>query len=128
MRKGIWIIDDDEIYQRIIRKLVDRAGVFGRAYYYMNAADALEDLKNNESRLPDVILLDINMPEMDGWQFLELLQNSFSALFKKCRIYIVTSSIAYSDLEKKEEFPGLAGFLSKPLRVEQLVEIGEDLK
>lgn len=128
MRNGICVIDDDEIYQRIIRKLISRAGVFEKAFFYMNAVDALEDLKNPDTSLPRVILLDINMPAMDGWQFIELLQNSYPSLFKKCDIYIVTSSIAYSDKEKMEDFPGLTGFLSKPITVDQLVEIGKAIK
>ncbi len=128
MRKDICVIDDDEIYQKIIRKLISRAGVFEKAFFYMNAIDALEDLKNPETSLPSVILLDINMPAMDGWQFIELLQDSYPSLFRKCDIYIVTSSIAYSDKEKMEDFPGLAGFLSKPINVDKLVEIGKAVK
>ncbi|MCM8568766.1 response regulator [Gramella jeungdoensis] len=128
MKKDICVIDDDEIYQKIIRKLITRAGVFEKAFFYMNAVDALEDLKNPETSLPSVILLDINMPAMDGWQFIELLQDSYPSLFSKCDIYIVTSSIAYSDKEKMEDLPGLAGFLSKPINVDKLVEIGEAVK
>lgn len=128
MRKGICVIDDDEIYQKIIRKLIARAEVFERAVFYMRASDALEDLRNPETNLPDVILLDINMPGMDGWQFIELLQKSYPSLFNECAIYIVTSSIAYSDKEKLKEFAGLAGFLSKPIKVDQLIEIGKAVK
>ncbi|MDX1543430.1 MAG: response regulator [Christiangramia sp.] len=128
MRNDICVIDDDEIYQRIIRKLISRARVFEKAFFYMNAVDALEDLKNPETSLPRVILLDINMPAMDGWQFIELLQNSYPSLFEKCDIYIVTSSISYSDKVKMEEYPGLAGFLSKPINVGKLVEIGKAVK
>ena len=128
MKNGICVIDDDEIYQKIIRKLIARAGVFEKAFFYMNARDALEDLRNPDTSLPDVILLDINMPGMDGWQFIELLQNSYASLFSECDIYIVTSSIAYSDKEKMEDFPHLAGFLSKPLTVDQLLQIGKATK
>lgn len=128
MKDNIWVIDDDEIYQQIIRKFISRAGVFDQAFFYMNAMDALRDLEDPEITPPQVILLDINMPQMDGWQFLESVEKFCPFIFRECDIYIVTSSIAYSDKEKKEKFSGLAGFLSKPLRIEQLVEIAKVLK
>tara|TARA_B100000929_G_scaffold289636_1_gene280790 strand:+ start:2338 stop:2601 length:264 start_codon:yes stop_codon:yes gene_type:complete len=78
MRRSICIIDDDEIYQKIIKKLIARADVFDDAVFYTNAKEVLYDLMNSIIELPSVILLDINMPIMDGWQFLEYLENSGS--------------------------------------------------
>ncbi|MCB7482363.1 response regulator [Christiangramia sediminis] len=128
MKKSIYVIDDDEIYQRIIKKLVARADVFQQASFYMNARKALHDLNFTNSEMPSVILLDINMPVMDGWQFLKELEKSFPNLYTQTKIFIVSSSIAYSDKEKINEFPMLSGFLSKPLSVEKLREIGEYIK
>ena len=128
MKKSICIIDDDEIYQKIIKKLISRADAFDDAIFYKSAKEMLHDLINSEIELPSVILLDINMPIMDGWQFLENLENAFPFLYENTEIYMVTSSIAYSDREKVEEYPNLSGFLSKPMSVEKLKEIGNSVK
>ncbi|MUP44543.1 response regulator [Gramella sp. BOM4] len=122
MRRSVVVIDDDEVYQTIIRKFISRAEVFTEASYYTSPVDALAGLKSAES-LPDFILLDINMPLMDGWQLLKELEELFPGLYHRSNIYIVTSSIAYSDKQTVKEFPGVKGFLSKPLNVAKLREI-----
>jgi len=99
MKNTICVIDDDVIYQKIIRKLIARANIFQKTYFYMSARDAQNDLMNAELDLPSVILLDINMPIMDGWQFLDYLENTYPYLYDETKIFIVTSSIAYSDKE-----------------------------
>jgi len=124
MRNAICVIDDDEIYQKIIKKLISRANVFEGAIFYTSAKDAINDFLDLKIELPSVILLDINMPIMDGWQFLARLQKYRPLLYKNTKVFIVTSSIAYSDKEKMKEFPRVSGFLSKPLNVEKLKEIG----
>ncbi len=123
MKKSIWVIDDDQIYQMIIKKLIKRAEVFGEESYYKCTHQVFEDLENSGLSLPDIILLDINMPSVDGWQFIEKLQSIFPDLVNETSIYIVSSSIAYSDKERAETIPVINSFLSKPLSVEKLQEI-----
>lgn len=125
MRNSIWVIDDDEIYQMIIKKLIQKSDAFGSAQFYINAAAVLNDLFNSKIHLPDILLLDINMPQMDGWQFLEKLKEQFPGLKEKTMIYIVSSSIAYSDKERAEGIPEIKGFLTKPVTVGQLQEIAK---
>lgn len=125
MKRSVCVIDDDEIYQKIIAKLLQRADVFENTWFFNNAKQALEEINENDEVSPDVILLDINMPMMDGWQFIDRLKQTRPELYRNCEIYIVTSSIAYSDKEKIEQYDGVLEFLSKPLSVKQLVEIGE---
>lgn len=124
MKKTICVIDDDEIYQRIIKKIISRAEVFTDALFFKSAKVALDKFLKRDTPLPSVILLDINMPVMDGWQFLKTLENFTPTLYEESKIFIVTSSIAYSDKEKMKDFPEVSGFLSKPLRTEKLREIG----
>ena len=125
MKKSVWIIDDDDIYQLIIKKLVQRSQVFEEQHYFKNALDVLERVEGSQLMLPDAILLDINMPQMDGWQFIERLRKLYANLGENTSIYIVSSSIAYSDKERTEAYPEIAGFLSKPLTVDKLKGIGE---
>ncbi|MDR5589351.1 response regulator [Christiangramia sp. SM2212] len=127
MIKSICVIDDDEIYQMIIKRLITKAKAFDETSYFMSATEALQNFDENISNLPSAILLDINMPIMDGWQFLKKLENTFPSLYDHTKVYIVTSSIAYSDKDKIEEFPKVSDFLSKPLSVEKLEEIGNSM-
>jgi CheY-like chemotaxis protein len=123
VRRDICIIDDDKIYQLIISKVVDRTSEFESICYYDDAIEAIEDFKSPEAILPNIILLDINMPQMDGWQFLDNLILLRPNLINETSIYVVTSSIALSDREKALSYKEVSGFLSKPLSVAKLKEI-----
>ena len=123
MRESICVIDDDQIYQLIIKKVVERTEEFESVCFYSDGLDACEDFKSPKYELPEIILLDINMPQMDGWQFLDCLISSKPDFDKETAIYIVSSSIAYSDRTKAESYTQVSGFLSKPLSVEKLKEI-----
>lgn len=126
MKSSVCVIDDDEIYRKIIRKVIERAGVFSRTWFFSCAIDALKQMENDSSVSPDIILLDINMPAMDGWQFVEALKKDYPELCEKCSIYIVTSSIAYSDRKKIEENDSIVGYLTKPVNIDTLKKIAED--
>ncbi|MCH4821970.1 response regulator [Gramella lutea] len=125
MIKSVWVIDDDEIYQMIIKKLIGRSQAFDEEHYYKCVLDVFKDLESPDFQLPDVIFLDINMPQMDGWQFIERLRELCPDLSAKCNIYIVSSSIAYSDKERAKKYPEISNFLSKPVSVEVITEIAE---
>lgn len=123
MKKSICVIDDDHIYQLIIRKVIERTEEFDLIYFYSDGIEAFEEFKNLQKELPEIILLDINMPQMDGWQFLERLIPYRPNLSKETIIYIVTSSIAHSDRDKAISFKEVSGFLSKPISVEHLKKL-----
>lgn len=123
MKKDICVIDDDKIYQLIIKKVVERTNEFDSIYFYNDGIEAFESFKSVENSLPEIILLDINMPLMDGWQFLDTLIFHRPTLHQETIIYIVTSSIAHSDREKAASYKEVSGFLSKPLSVEALKKI-----
>lgn len=123
MKKEICVIDDDSIYQLIIEKVILRTELFEKNTSFISAMNAFQQFKDPEFLLPNLILLDINMPHMDGWQFITQLSASRPNLKNETKIYIVTSSISSSDQLKASSFEEVSGFLSKPVSVQKLKEI-----
>ena len=126
-KKIIWIIDDDVIYQTIINKLIQKSGVFSTHSSFMNGKEAITTLNTileiHEEYIPDIILLDINMPIMDGWEFMEEIKRIKSKINKQIIIYIVSSSIAIEDRNKSQTFTDIIGYMPKPISVEDLIAI-----
>lgn len=129
-KKIIWVIDDDIIYQTIINKLIQKSGVFSTHSSFMNGKEAINSLNNSledNSHLPDIILLDINMPVMDGWEFMEEIKKIKSKIGKHIQIYIVSSSIAIEDKNKSKTFGDIIGYIPKPVSINDLLSIiGDD--
>lgn len=125
---SIYIIDDDRIIVYGIQKMLkttvacDNIGTFANGKL---ALDSIQQLHDATIPLPDVIFLDINMPIMDGWQFLEAL--IALRLDQKIRINIVTSSIDPLDLQHYERYKRRTehtlSYSHKPLRKEEIKDI-----
>ena len=114
----VFIIDDDSIHQRIAQIMIEKHGLFDDYKSYTEAEQALNFLRenqNNPSALPDVILLDLNMPVVDGWDFLEIFEGIYQNLKKQIRIFIVTSSVDEKDKLRSQTYSSVKGFISKPL-------------
>lgn len=128
-KKAIWIVDDDAIYQIIVNKIIQRSEMFSAISSFKNGKDAIDNLHNaleNNTNLPDIILLDINMPIMDGWEFMEEIGLIKPKLPKKIVVYIVSSSIAIEDKNKSKTYENILGYLSKPINVNDLVLIASN--
>lgn len=120
--KKLFFIDDDHatnVYHKII---VKRADVCEEAVFFDSAEEALEKYielkKDPKAILPDYIFLDINMPIMDGWQFI----SEFERLEINTQqvIIMLTTSLSNSDKEKANQFDFVQGFWNKPMKVETL--------
>jgi CheY-like chemotaxis protein len=125
-KKNIWVVDDDVIYQILIDIIIKKSELFSSIYSFKNgkdAIDALQDSLKNGGDLPDYILLDINMPVMNGWEFMEVYGKMNSKIAKEISIYIVSSSIAVEDKKKSETYPDILGYLSKPVSINDLISI-----
>lgn len=104
---NVFIVDDDKVHHFIIRKLIENNGITAIPYFYENGYDALQDLqskKDSHHDLPDLILLDINMPVLDGWQFLEEFKLLKKSIEKDIKVHIISSSDNIIDTDKAEEF------------------------
>jgi CheY-like chemotaxis protein len=125
-QKTIWVIDDDPIYQIIVNKIIKKSELFLSVSNFKNgkeAIDALKDVLDDKITFPNVILLDINMPVMDGWEFMEEMVLLKPQMRQSIQIYIVSSSIALEDKNKAKKYTDIIAYLSKPVNNNDLILI-----
>lgn len=126
MKHSICIIDDDMLYKLLLKKTISNLPVSVDVMCFSNgkeAFDAFSAIDIDASELPDVILLDINMPIMDGWEFMASVIELMPKLPKTISIYIASSSIANQDIEKAKLYKEISGYLVKPIDSETLYNI-----
>ena len=126
MKKNIWVVDDDAIYQIIVKKIIQKSEIFSAVSSFKNGKEAIDALNNalkNKEPLPDFILLDINMPIMDGWEFMDEMSTIKSLIIKEITVYILSSSIAVEDKNKSKTYLDILGYLSKPITTNDLILI-----
>ncbi|MCU0374479.1 MAG: response regulator [Chitinophagaceae bacterium] len=123
------LIDDDRVFHLISSKIIERSGRPVQIKTTLSAIDAIDFLKGCQRayELPDVILLDIRMPEMDGFEFLDVFYTLNFPKNKEIIVYLLSSSVDSRDIEKAATYTKLKGFLSKPLKETDLKEIFKEL-
>lgn len=123
------IIDDDPIFIFGLKKVMNSVDFSEEVLVYKNGEDALENLiaiKDDKGALPEVILLDLNMPIMDGWQFLD--EFTQVKVDKKITVYIVSSSIDPLDYEKTKKYSHIENYIIKPVQTDDLKTILKTFK
>ncbi len=121
------LIDDNEIDNLINQKMIEAAAITKHIYTHTGAKSAIEFLRNIEKLevadkvLPDVIFLDIDMPLMDGFQFLDEFEKFGNLVKKKCKIVMLTSSINPQDFNKAKKYLNVKLYLNKPLSHESIL-------
>lgn len=117
MRKYL-IVEDDEVFiflhEHVMRHADPDAEIVSMKSSPM-AVDYLNELIEKGDKMPDCILLDLNMPEMNGFQFLDYCKPLADTVFSRSHIYMVTSSLYESDKTKALSYSFLTGFKEKPL-------------
>ncbi|WP_276496385.1 response regulator [Pontibacter litorisediminis] len=130
MFKHVCIIDDDEVSTFLTYEMLIAERFAQKYETFLNPSEALNCLlprlqQKQLDGLPDVIFLDLNMPYMDGWKFLDNLAPFASQLKSCCRIYILTSSVDMLEIKRAQGYDFLSGFLQKPLEDKMIKRILE---
>ncbi|MBB2145273.1 response regulator [Pedobacter sp. LMG 31464] len=124
--KKVMLIDDNEIDLKINAKLISITKLFEEIIICQSAEEALDYLSrnmNDDDKLPNFILLDIQMPEMDGFEFLEQYKKFSTALTDKCPVAMLSSTLDFGDTQRAEANPYVIKLLKKPLSPKELAEL-----
>ncbi len=122
----ILLVDDDDATNFLHRIVVQRSACTEHLEIALNGEEAIAYLQaayNDQHPRPDLILLDINMPIMNGWEFLDEYHKLQPEQKSKTVIVMLTTSLNPDDRNRSEEIPEINGFRNKPLDEEVLTEI-----
>jgi CheY-like chemotaxis protein len=124
--KFVMLIDEDEIDNIINQKIIESNNFSERVMVFQTGTDALDFLRVNAKiaeNLPDLIFLDINMPIMDGFQFLEEFEKLDTPILDKSKIVMLSSSISPRDIDRAASNRFVKKYLNKPLNSRYLQAI-----
>lgn len=124
--KTLTIVDDDDIFVFLTTKIIEQTNLVDLIKVFGNGLDAinfLKENKNNVDALPDIILLDLSMPIMNGWQFLEEYNKLNPTIGKKITIYICSSSISPDDITRAKTISEVSDYIIKPITEDKLIDL-----
>lgn len=126
------VVDDNRTNNLICEFAIRKYRKEAETSLFTEPETALQNIQKNyglpEGKKFTVLFLDINMPSMTGWEFLEKFKDFGEEIWKHFIIYILTSSVDERDKEKAGAEPLVAGFISKPLTVNSIQQIVESLQ
>lgn len=119
------LIDDDPTIVFFTERLFQRAGLQGHLTSFQSPTEGVAFLKEqvHAGTPPEVLLLDLNMPLMSGWDVLEAIRPLEAQLLGRCSVYILTSSLAPNDTVRSRQYPLVVRLLHKPLDQNELLAI-----
>src|SRR5690242_9260418 len=125
-RPVIALVDDDSIFRMIASRTIKGADITEEILQFANGSEALKYLEKNFDQielLPDVLFLDINMPQVDGWMFLDDFEKIKNRLSKSIKIFMVSSSIDPADINRAKQHKLVNDYVVKPVSKETFVKL-----
>jgi len=125
----IGIIDDDTIYQFILTSIINKNKLAKNILSFSDGERAIEYLTNNKmkkEKIPDILFLDVNMPIMDGWMFIEEYAAIKKDITKKITVFMLSSSVNPIDIERAGEISEISKYIIKPIKFEEVKIIFEN--
>ncbi|MBA0883739.1 response regulator [Flavobacterium undicola] len=121
----ILCVDDDPITLMLCKKVITKTSFSNTIATAKNGEEALQYFnsiidKNDETKLPQLIFLDLNMPIMDGWEFLDNFSTNKYSSVNSTKIVVLSSTIDPEDFEKSKKYKMVIDFLSKPITTNML--------
>jgi CheY-like chemotaxis protein len=119
------IIDDDPINNYLCEKILEHSEIVKKVTTFDDPIAAFEFLNYSieNQDFPDLILLDLNMPNLDGWAFLEKYKTLPIEKILETKLCILTSSVDHKNQEKAQQYESISGFFQKPLKIEYIKKI-----
>lgn len=124
--ESVLLVDDNEIDNFINEKVMSSTGFANDVVVKLSADDALSylrEVQDDDSRIPDLIFLDLNMPGKDGFDFLEEYEAIGDKVRSKTRIIVLSSSISPEDINRASTNPHVQKYINKPLSEKYLEAI-----
>jgi CheY-like chemotaxis protein len=123
----VLLIDDDEITVTICDRLMKISDFAANVIACPDGQRATDYLVENVSCLPEIILVDLQMGIMNGWDFLNWFQKWPASLQKCPAVYVLSSSLSHEDVQRSESYGCVKGFIVKPITVEHLNNIATEV-
>ncbi len=126
MIETVFCIDDDPITLMLCEKVFNKTAFCNKTIKALNGELALNYFKelvlnNSENKtIPNLILLDLNMPVVNGWEFLQIFENEIITHFSDLKVIILSSSLNPDDKEIIKKHPVIIDFITKPLTIESV--------
>ncbi|WP_323770862.1 response regulator [Antarctobacter sp.] len=128
MISSLMIIDDNSVDQKLYARIVKKSALVENLHCFLMATDAIDFFAKPERPSIDIILLDINMPRMNGFEFLDEAVARFGPGFVKAAVIMLTTSISDQDRKRASKYEVVRDYIQKPLEVQHLQGIDTMLR
>jgi CheY-like chemotaxis protein len=124
----VYLIDDDEVFNTLNAAIIEFVDPAIHVRVFKSGEEVMEYLNaNQETQAPDLVFLDIRMPNMDGFELLDTIVSMAKNPFANSKVYMLSSTLNEKDLNRTRQYPIISSFLGKPLTVELFREITDSL-